>query len=63
MDKQGQGMLVLSRKHNEKIVIAGGIEIQVVEIGRGKVRLGIVAPGLEVHREEVWRRKHVEQLE
>ena len=34
-------MLVLSRKKNEKIIIGGNIEIKVVEILRGKVRLGI----------------------
>ena len=37
-------MLVLSRKVGEKIVIGGTITITLVEIQRGKVRLGIEAP-------------------
>lgn len=37
-------MLVLSRKYGEKIMIGNDIEITVVEIDRGKVRLGITAP-------------------
>ena len=37
-------MLVLSRKKNEQIVIAGDITITVVEIRGDKVRLGVEAP-------------------
>ncbi len=37
-------MLVLSRKLGEEIVIDGGIRITVVDIDRGKIRLGITAP-------------------
>ncbi len=50
-------MLVLSRKCDQKIVIGddGGIKITIVDIGNGRVRIGIEAPrGLPVHREEVW---------
>lgn len=47
-------MLVLSRKRDEKILIAGGIEVQVIDIRGEKVRLGITAPKhVAVHREEV----------
>lgn len=48
-------MLVLSRKLGEKIVIdSGKIVITVVEIERGKVRLGIHAPAnIPIHRQEV----------
>lgn len=50
-------MLVLSRRPGESIVIADDIVVQVVEIGRGRVQVGIVAPpNLAVHREEVYRR-------
>lgn len=46
-------MLVLSRKVGEVIVI-GEITVQVVEIDRGKVKLGIVAPkDIAVDRKEV----------
>jgi carbon storage regulator len=50
-------MLVLSRKINEKIVIAGGmIVLTIVDIRGDKVRLGIEAPkDIDVHREEVHR--------
>lgn len=37
-------MLVLSRKLGEKIVINNNIVITVVDIDRGKIRLGIEAP-------------------
>ena len=48
-------MLVLSRKENEKIVIAGNIEIEVLDIKDGKVKLGINAPlDIEVHRGEIY---------
>jgi carbon storage regulator len=37
-------MLVLSRKKGEVIHIGDSIKLTVVDIGRGKVRLGIEAP-------------------
>jgi carbon storage regulator len=37
-------MLTLTRKEGESIAIGDGIEITIVDIGRGKVRVGIVAP-------------------
>ena len=37
-------MLVLSRKCNEEIQIGNGIKVVVVDIGGGKVRIGIEAP-------------------
>ena len=52
-------MLVLSRKKNESIVIkgdSGDIRIVVVEIDKGKIRLGIEAPrGYPIVREELVR--------
>lgn len=48
-------MLVLSRKQNESIVIAGTITVTVVEIAGNKIRLGIDAPrDVPVHRKEVY---------
>ena len=44
-------MLVLSRRLNEAILIAGNIEVTVVQIDRGRVKLGITAP----REVEVWR--------
>ncbi|HLJ10853.1 MAG TPA: carbon storage regulator [Planctomycetaceae bacterium] len=37
-------MLVLSRKVGERIFIASGIEVAVVDVRGGKVRIGIEAP-------------------
>lgn len=37
-------MLVLSRKVGECIVLDNGVEITLLEVGRGKARIGIVAP-------------------
>ena len=37
-------MLIISRKKNEKIIIADDIEITVLEVGRNRVRFGIQAP-------------------
>ena len=47
-------MLVLSRKLGERIYINDNIVISIVEIDRGKVRLGIEAPkDVEILREEL----------
>lgn len=37
-------MLIISRKKNERIVIADEIEITILDIGRNRVRFGINAP-------------------
>jgi carbon storage regulator len=37
-------MLVLTRKTNESVVIAGGIEVMVVQVRGNRVRLGFRAP-------------------
>ena len=37
-------MLIISRKKDEKIIIANGIEITVLEVGRNRVRFGVNAP-------------------
>ena len=40
----GSATLVLTRKLSEQITIDGGIVITIVEIDRGRVRVGIDAP-------------------
>jgi carbon storage regulator len=56
------GMLVLTRKPGEKIVIDGGIVVTVLEVRGNKVRLGIDAPeDVSVHRGEVAQRIKEEQ--
>lgn len=48
-------MLVLTRREGESIMIGEDVEIEVVEIRRGKVRLGVRAPiKVAVHRREVF---------
>ena len=48
-------MLVLTRRANESIVIAGEVTVTVLEIRGDQVRIGIDAPkSVAVHREEVW---------
>jgi carbon storage regulator len=37
-------VLVLRRRMGETIVIGGGIEIEVIEISRTRVKLGVTAP-------------------
>lgn len=47
-------MLVLSRKLGEKIYISDNICITVVDIDRGKIRLGIEAPrNVPIFRQEL----------
>jgi carbon storage regulator len=47
-------MLVLSRKLGEKIYIGDNICITVVDIDRGKIRLGIDAPrDVPIYRQEL----------
>ena len=48
-------MLILSRKMDESIVIGENIEIKIISIEEGKVKLGISAPkDIEIHRKEVF---------
>jgi len=37
-------MLIISRKKNQKLVIADDVEITILEVGRNRVRFGIKAP-------------------
>jgi carbon storage regulator len=48
-------MLVLSRQRDESIMIGDDIEITIVDIRGGKVRIGINAPkSVSVHRKEIY---------
>ena len=48
-------MLVLSRERDGSIMIGDDIEVTVVDIRGGSVRLGITAPKeVSVHRKEVY---------
>jgi carbon storage regulator CsrA len=37
-------MLIISRKRDQKIIVADEIEITILEVGRNRVRFGIKAP-------------------
>lgn len=48
-------MLALTRKKDEAIIIDGNIEIRVLDVQDGKVRLGVSAPKeMSIHREEIY---------
>ena len=51
-------MLVLTRKSGQQVVLPEqGITIDVVDVGKSHVRLGITAPSdIPIHRREVWDR-------
>jgi len=48
-------MLVLSRQRNESIMVGDDVEIIIVDVRGGKVKIGITAPeSVPVHRKEVY---------
>jgi carbon storage regulator len=48
-------MLVVTRKHDESVIIDGKITIKVLAIEDGKVKLGIDAPqSIKIYRQEVY---------
>ena len=48
-------MLLLSRHKNESIMVGNDVEIFVIDIQGGRVRLGIKAPrNIPVHRREIF---------
>lgn len=57
-------MLILSRKKDESIIIDGNIEIKILEIEEGKVRLGIQAPkDVDIFREELYKSIREENIQ
>jgi carbon storage regulator CsrA len=53
--KDGEIMLVLSRKRGEGVVIGRGIEVIVLEVRGGRVKLGFNGPPeVTIHRGEVY---------
>lgn len=56
-------MLILSRKKDESIIIDGNIEIKIIEIEDGKVKIGIEAPkNIEILRKELYKKMQEENL-
>jgi carbon storage regulator len=55
-------MLILSRRIGETIMIGNNIEVSILEVRNGQVRVGVQAPAeVPVHREEVFERIQQEQ--
>ena len=55
-------MLILTRRVGESICIGNDVQIRVLSINRGQVRIGIVAPkNISVHREEIYTKIKEEQ--
>jgi carbon storage regulator len=56
--REGESMLVLTRRVGETVVIDGDIRVTVVAIQGDKIRLGFVAPeSVTVDREEIHQRR------
>ena len=52
--ENGKNLLVLSRRRDQTLVIGDNVEVTVLEIKGGQVRLGINAPkAVPVHRGEI----------
>lgn len=56
-------MLVLTRKLNQSIMIGDDIEVKIIDIKHGQVKIGVVAPRtVKVHRSEVYEEIQKENL-
>lgn len=56
-DKDQNGMLILTRRIGESIMIGDNVVVNVLGVKGNQVRLGIDAPrDVEVHREEIYER-------
>lgn len=56
-------MLILSRKHDESIMINDDIEIKIISIDENKVKIGIEAPkNVRIFRSEVYESIHEENI-
>lgn len=57
-------MLILTRKHNESIMLGDEIEIVVLEIKGEQIKLGVKAPdNIRVYRGEVYKEIQIENRE
>lgn len=55
-------MLILTRKVGESIMIGDSVEVKVLGLRAGQIKIGIEAPkDLQVHREEIYKRIRAEQ--
>lgn len=50
-------MLIFTRRAGQRIRIGDDIEIAILEVKKGNIKIGISAPkGLPIHREEVYQK-------
>ena len=55
-------MLILTRKVGESIMIGDSVEVKVLGVRAGQIKIGIEAPKeLKVHREEIYERIRAEK--
>ena len=55
-------MLILTRKVGESIMIGDSVEVKILGLQAGQIKIGIQAPkDLKVHREEIYERIRAEQ--
>lgn len=55
-------MLILTRKVGESIMIGENVEVKVLGLRAGQIKIGIEAPrDLKVHREEIYERIRAEE--
>lgn len=57
------GCLTLTRKVGETILVGDSVEVTVKEIRKHQVRLGIVAPGQKILRQELAEEPELETLD
>ncbi|MBU5255689.1 carbon storage regulator CsrA [Tissierella praeacuta] len=56
-------MLILTRRKDESIIIDGNIEIKILEMEDGKVKIGIDAPrDIDIIRKELYKKMQDENL-
>ena len=55
-------MLILTRKVGESIMIGESVEVKILGLRAGQIKIGIDAPrDLEVHRQEIYERIRAER--
>ena len=55
-------MLILTRKVGESIMIGDSVEVKILGLRAGQIKVGIEAPkDLKVHREEIYERIRAEE--